>query len=75
MKYGTMKKPFTAIKYKEKMIFRNNYSTLDQSLSLWVLTYYFIKIFVQIDGWGLANIYSFKVKIMILEKGVNYVQS
>ena len=34
MKYGTMKKPFTAIKYKEKMIFRNNYSTLDQSLFL-----------------------------------------
>ena len=31
VKYYTLKKLFPAINYKEKMIFRNNYSTLDQS--------------------------------------------
>ena len=34
VKYCTMKKLFPAINYKEKMIFRNNYSTLDHSLFL-----------------------------------------
>ena len=31
VKYCTLKKLFPAINYKEKMFFRNNYSTLDQS--------------------------------------------
>ena len=30
VKCCTLKKLFSAIKYKEKMFFRNNYSTLDQ---------------------------------------------
>ena len=34
VKYCTLKKLFPAINYKEKMIFRNNYSTLDHSLFL-----------------------------------------
>ena len=34
VKYCTLKKLFTAINYKEKMFFRNNYSTLDHSLFL-----------------------------------------
>ena len=34
LKYCTLKKLFPAIIYKEKMIFRNNYSTLDHSLFL-----------------------------------------
>ena len=46
VKYCTLKKLFPAINYKEKMIFRNNYSTLDHSLFLWVITYYFTNIFV-----------------------------
>ena len=45
VKYGTLKKLFPVINYKEKMIFRNNYSTLDHSLFLRVITYYFTKIF------------------------------
>ena len=39
-------KLFPAINYKEKKIFRNNCSTLDHSLFLWVFTYYFTKNFV-----------------------------
>ena len=34
LKYCTLKKLFPAINYKEKMIFRSNYSTLDHSLFL-----------------------------------------
>ena len=34
VKYYTLKKLFPAINYKEKMFFRNNYSTLDHSLFL-----------------------------------------
>ena len=34
VKYCTLKKLFPAINYKEKMIFRNNYSILDHSLFL-----------------------------------------
>ena len=34
LKYCTLKKPFLAINYKEKMFFRNNYSTLDHRLLL-----------------------------------------
>ena len=34
VKYCTLKKLFPAINYKEKMFFRNNYSTLDHSLFL-----------------------------------------
>ena len=34
VKYCTLKKLFPAINYKEKMLFRNNYSTLDHSLFL-----------------------------------------
>ena len=34
VKYCTLIKLFPAINYKEKMIFRNNYSTLDHSLFL-----------------------------------------
>ena len=34
VKYCTLKKLFPTINYKEKMIFRNNYSTLDLSLFL-----------------------------------------
>ena len=41
VKYCALKKLFPAINYKEKMIFRNSYSTLDHSLFLWVITYYF----------------------------------
>ena len=72
------------INYKEKMFFRNNYSTLDHSLFLWVFTYYFTKIFVHLSviaavcyfsvhkliGWDPANIYLFKVNSRILEKRV-----
>ena len=35
VKYCTLKKLFPAINYKEKMFFRNNYSTLDHSLFLY----------------------------------------
>ena len=35
VKYCTLKKLFPAINYKEKMFFRNNYSTLDYSLFLY----------------------------------------
>ena len=34
VKYCTLRKLFPAINYKEKMIFRNNCSTLDHSLFL-----------------------------------------
>ena len=34
VKYCTLKKLFFVINYKEKMLFRNNYSTLDHSLFL-----------------------------------------
>ena len=34
VKYCTLKKLFSAINYKKKMFFRNNYSTLDHSLFL-----------------------------------------
>ena len=34
VKYCTLKKLFPAINYKEKVFFRNNYSTLDHSLFL-----------------------------------------
>ena len=34
VKYCTLKKLFPAINYKDKMIFRNNYSALDRSLFL-----------------------------------------
>ena len=34
VKYYTLKKLFPAINYREKMLFRNNYSTLDHSLLL-----------------------------------------
>ena len=34
VKYCTLKKLFPAINYKEKMFFRNNYTTLDYSLFL-----------------------------------------
>ena len=40
-------KTFPAINYKEKMFFRNNYSTLDHSLFLRVFTY-FTKVFVHL---------------------------
>ena len=33
-KHRTLKKLFPAIKYKKKMFFRNNYSTLNNSLFL-----------------------------------------
>ena len=49
VKYYTLKKLFPAINYKEKMIFRSNYSTLDHSLSLRVIIYYFTKIFVHLS--------------------------
>ena len=49
VKYCTLKKLFPAINYREKMIFRNNCSTLDHSLFLWVITYYFSKIFVHMS--------------------------
>ena len=49
VKNCTLKKLFPAINYKEKLIFRNNYSTLDHSLLLWAITYYFIKIFVHMS--------------------------
>ena len=35
VKYCTLKKLFPAINYKEKMFFKNNYSTLDCSLFLY----------------------------------------
>ena len=34
VKYCTLKKLFPAINYKQKIIFRNNYSTLDHNFSL-----------------------------------------
>ena len=34
VKYCTLRKQFPVINYKEKMFFRNNYSTLDHSLFL-----------------------------------------
>ena len=34
LKYCTLKKLFPAINYKEKMFFRNNYSSMDQSFFL-----------------------------------------
>ena len=34
VKYCTLENLFPAINYKEKMFFRNNYSTLDHSLFL-----------------------------------------
>ena len=39
VRYCTLKKLFPAINYKEKVCFRNNYSTLDHSLlvSLYLL--------------------------------------
>ena len=39
VKYCTLKKLFRTINYKEKMFFRKNYSTLDQSflMSLYLL--------------------------------------
>ena len=49
VKYCTLKKLFPAINYKEKMFFRNNYSTLGHSLFLWVFTYYFTKIFAYLS--------------------------
>ena len=72
------------VTYKEKMFFRNNYSTLDHSLFLWVFTYYFTKIFVHLSviaavcyfsvykliEWDPANVYFFKVNSRKLEKGV-----
>ena len=48
VKNCTLKKLFPAIIYKEKMLFRNNYSSLDHSLFLWVFTYYFTKFFVHL---------------------------
>ena len=49
VKYCTLKKMFpAAINYKEKMIF-GNYSTLDHSLFLRVIAYYFTKIFVHMS--------------------------
>ena len=82
-------KIFPEITYKEKMFFKNNYSTLDYSLFLWIFTHYFTKIFVHLSiiaaacyfnvykliGWDAANIYLFKFNGRILEKIVNYVQS
>ena len=82
-------KIFPEITYKEKMFLRNNYSTLDHSLFLWIFTYYFTKIFVHLSiiaavcyfsvykliGWDAANIYLFKFNGRTLEKIVNYVQS
>ena len=82
-------KMFPAINYKEKMFFRNDYSTLDHSLFLWVFTYYFTKTYVHLSiivascyfsvykliGWDPANIYLFKFNGKTLEKIVNYVQS
>ena len=38
VKYCSLKKLFSGINYKKKMFFRNNYSTLDYSLFLWVFT-------------------------------------
>ena len=77
------------VTYKEKMFFWNNYSILDHRLFLWVLSYYFTKIFVHLSvivavryfsvykliRWDSANIYLFKVNSRALEKWVNYVQS
>ena len=74
------------VTYKEKNVFRNNYSTLDHSLFLWVFTYYFTKIFVHLSviaavcyfsvykliGWDAANVYLFKVNSRTLRKGVNF---
>ena len=47
VKYCTLKKLFPAINYKEKMFFRNNYSTLNHGLFLRVFTY-FTKVFVHL---------------------------
>ena len=88
VKYCTLKKLFPAINYKEKMFFRNNYSTLDHSLFLWVFTYYFTKIFVHLSVIAAvcyfsiyklivrdpANVYFFKVNSRTLEKGVNFFE-
>ena len=89
VKYCALEKLFPAIKYKKKMFFRSNYSSLNHSLFLRVFTYYFTKVFVhlyvsaavcyfsvyKLIGWDPANIYLFKVNSRTLEKGVNYVQS
>ena len=47
VKYFTLKKLFPAI--KEKMIFRNNYSTLDNSIFLRAFTYCFTEVFVHMS--------------------------
>ena len=82
-------KIFPEITYKEKMFLRNNYSTLDHSLFLWIFTYYFTKIFVHLSiiaavcyfsvykliGWDAVNIYLFKFNDRAQEKIVNYLQT
>ena len=89
VKYCILRKLFPAINYKEKMIFRNNYSTLDNSIFLRVFTYCFTEVFVHMSviatvcyfsvykliGWDPAKIYLFKGNSRTLEKRVNYVQS
>ena len=75
VKYRTLRKLFPAIYYKEKMIFRNNYSNLDHSFFLRVITYYLTKNFARMSviatafyfsvyeliRWDPVNIYLFKV--------------
>ena len=75
-------KMFPAINYKEKMILRNSYSTLDHGLLSWVFSYYFTKIFVLLSiiaalsyfsvykliSWDAANIYMFKLNSRKLGK-------
>ena len=61
VKYCTLKKLFPAINYKEKMIFRNNYSTLDHSLFL--------------ESLLIISLRFLYINSRALEKGVNYVQS
>ena len=74
LKYCALKKICPEVTYKEKMFLRNNYSTLDHSLFLWIFTYYFTKIFVHLSiiaavcyfsvykliGSDAANIHLFK---------------